>query len=69
MTTKQEIALDPAKLYGFKIIARDQEQLEKPALSSSIAAKIGDKAPDNVGSAIGSKIGAKVGAKVGIKIN
>jgi hypothetical protein len=63
MTTKQEIALDPSKLYGFKIIARDQSLQEKPALSSSISSKIGDKGPSNAESGISQKIGSKVGMK------
>lgn len=67
MTTKQEIALDSDKLYGFKIVARDQEQAENRALSSSISSKTGDKSKGNLGSVVSGRIGSKIGSKAGIK--
>ena len=54
MSATPKIALDPSKLYGFRILRADG------SADSSLVAKFGAK--------IGEKIGGKVGDKIGFKV-
>ena len=54
------VKLDLSKLFGFKIVARDNTNAQQPP---TIGAKIGQKAGAKIGSKIGSKLGGKVGFK------